>query len=51
MDFKESGRSELTEGHPRVAVMPSSRCKQCDQPVIEIDHYGERFAPAINGQG
>ena len=24
--------------------MPSSRCKQCDQPLIEIDHYGERLA-------
>jgi len=21
--------------------MPSSRCKQCDQPLVEIDNYGE----------
>src|SRR4029453_14194496 len=23
--------------------MPSSRCKQCDQPLVEIDHWGERL--------
>jgi len=22
-------------------VMQSSRCKQCDQPLVEIDHWGE----------
>jgi hypothetical protein len=22
--------------------MQSSRCKQCDQPILEIDHWGER---------
>lgn len=24
-------------------VMPSSRCKQCNQPLVEIDHWGERL--------
>jgi hypothetical protein len=23
--------------------MPSSRCKQCNQPLVEIDHWGERL--------
>jgi hypothetical protein len=23
--------------------MPSSRCKQCDRPLVEIDHWGERL--------
>jgi len=23
--------------------MPSSRCKQSNQPLVEIDHYGERL--------
>src|SRR5262249_55442767 len=23
--------------------MPSHRCKQCDQPLVEIDHCGERL--------
>jgi hypothetical protein len=22
----------------------SNRCKQCDQPLVEIDHWGERLA-------
>jgi hypothetical protein len=25
-----------------VGRMPSSRCKQCNQPLVEIDHWGER---------
>src|SRR5262249_25727141 len=28
-------------------VMPSSRCKQCDQPLVEIDNYGERLIGCI----
>jgi hypothetical protein len=24
--------------------MPSNRCKQCNQPLVEIDHWGERLA-------
>jgi len=24
------------------ARMPSSRCKQCNEPLVEIDHWGER---------
>jgi len=31
--FKETG----------VGRMPSSRCKQCNQPLVEIDHWGERL--------
>src|SRR5262249_42199735 len=27
----------------RLEAMPSSRCKQCDQPLVEIDHWGERL--------
>jgi hypothetical protein len=23
--------------------MPSNRCKQCNQPLVEIDHWGERL--------
>jgi uncharacterized Zn finger protein (UPF0148 family) len=23
--------------------MQSSRCQQCDQPLVEIDHWGERL--------
>jgi len=23
--------------------MPSTRCKQCNQPLVEIDHWGERL--------
>jgi hypothetical protein len=23
--------------------MSSSRCEQCGQPLVEIDHYGERI--------
>jgi len=26
-----------------LSLMPSSRCKQCDQPLVEIDHWGERL--------
>jgi hypothetical protein len=26
-----------------VRTMPSSRCKKCDQPLVEIDHWGERL--------
>jgi hypothetical protein len=25
----------------------SSRCKQCDQPLVEIDNYGERLIGCI----
>jgi hypothetical protein len=25
------------------SAMPSSPCKQCDQPLVEIDHWGERL--------
>jgi hypothetical protein len=28
--------------------MPSSRCKQCDQPLVEIDHWGERLTGCPN---
>jgi hypothetical protein len=28
-------------------VMPSSRCKQCDRPLVEIDNYGERLVGCI----
>jgi hypothetical protein len=30
--------------------VPSNRCKQCDQPLVEIDHYGERLTgcPSCN---
>jgi len=28
-------------------VMPSSRCKQCYQPLVEIDNYGERLLGCI----
>ena len=28
-------------------VTPSSRCKQCDRPLIEIDNYGERLVGCI----
>jgi len=24
-------------------VMQWGRCKQCDQPLVEIDHWGERL--------
>jgi hypothetical protein len=24
-------------------TMPSGRCKQYDQPLVEIDHWGERL--------
>jgi hypothetical protein len=24
-------------------VMQSSSCKQCDRPLVEIDHWGERL--------
>ena len=27
--------------------MPSNRCKQCDQPLVEIDNYGERLMGCI----
>jgi hypothetical protein len=26
--------------------MPSSRCKRCDQPLVEIDNYGDRLTSA-----
>jgi hypothetical protein len=28
--------------------MPSSRCKQFDQPLVEIDHWGERLEGCPN---
>jgi hypothetical protein len=30
---------------------PSTRCKQRDQPLVEIDHWGERLTgcPTCNG--
>ena len=28
-------------------VLSSSRCKQCDQPLVEIDHWGERLVGCI----
>jgi hypothetical protein len=27
--------------------MPSSCCKQCDQPLVEIDHCGERLTGCL----
>jgi hypothetical protein len=27
--------------------MPSSHCKQCNQPLVEIDHSGERLTGCI----
>jgi len=27
--------------------MPSNRCKQCNQPLVEIDYYGERLVGCI----
>jgi hypothetical protein len=27
----------------RIAIMPSTRCKQCNEPLVEIDHWGERL--------
>jgi uncharacterized Zn finger protein (UPF0148 family) len=24
-------------------MMPPTSCKQCDQPLVEIDHWGERL--------
>jgi hypothetical protein len=27
--------------------MPTSRCKQCNQPLVEIDNYGERLLGCI----
>jgi hypothetical protein len=27
--------------------MPSSRCKQCNQPLVELDNYGERLVGCI----
>jgi hypothetical protein len=27
--------------------MSSSRCKQCDQPLVEIDNYGDRLIGCI----
>jgi hypothetical protein len=30
-----------------VGCMPPSRCKQCHQPLVEIDHYGERLIGCI----
>src|SRR5690242_6672066 len=27
--------------------MPSGRCKQCNQPLVEIDNYGERLIGCI----
>jgi len=32
-----------TVGLAYLEAMPSSRCKQCDQPLVEIDHWGERL--------
>jgi len=31
-------------------MMPSNHCKQCDQLLVEIDHYGERLkgCPSCN---
>jgi len=34
-------------GTRTLLVMPSSRCKQCDQPLVEIDNYGERLIGCI----
>src|SRR5262249_25323773 len=31
------------ERPPIPLVVSSSRCKQCDQPLVEIDHWGERL--------
>jgi hypothetical protein len=28
-------------------VMTPSRCKQCDEPLVEIDHWGERLKGCI----
>ena len=28
--------------------MPANRCKQCEQPLVEIDHYGERLTGCPN---
>jgi hypothetical protein len=31
-----------------VLAMQSSRCKKCDQPSVEIDHWGERLTGCYN---
>jgi hypothetical protein len=28
--------------------MPANRCKHCEQPLVEIDHYGERLTGCPN---
>jgi hypothetical protein len=28
--------------------MPSNRCKQCNEPMVEIDHWGERLTGCYN---
>src|SRR6187455_2933567 len=30
-----------------LSLMPSSRCKQCNQRLVEIDNYGERLIGCI----
>jgi hypothetical protein len=34
----------------RAEHMPSNRCKQCDQPLVEIDHWGERLTGCTAGK-
>jgi hypothetical protein len=36
-----------TTGPAYLEAMPSSRCKQCNQPLVEIDNYGERLVGCI----
>src|SRR5262249_32687302 len=31
-------------------TMPSHRCKQCDQPLVEIDHCGERLRGTLEAR-
>jgi len=34
-------RHSLLKRNEGVSLMPLSRCKQCNQPLVEIDHWGE----------
>jgi hypothetical protein len=40
-------RHSLLKRNEAVSLMPSSCCKQCDQPLVEIDHCGERLTGCL----
>jgi hypothetical protein len=33
---------------PKLPKHAMSRCKQCNQPLVEIDHYGERLKGCLS---